>query len=198
MTRMSLCLVLATAPLFSALFAARVATPRLRPLRCGVENLEAAPFWDEFEAEAQTEAEALGLDIKSLIFDSGKLSVLASGAGVDELQQLNSHLSQFLDARSGDEVVESMPAFLLEVSSPGLSNVLKTEQEYRSFKGFPVTVVCTEPFKNKESWEGTLVGRDEKSVTINLKGRPQKIPVELVAEVRLPEAAHEPGDPLAT
>ena len=91
-----------------------------------------------------------------------------------------------------------LPPFLLEVGSPGLSSVLTSDLDFRSFKGFPVTVTTTEPYKNKSSWEGTLIGRDAESVSINLKGRAQKIPLALVAEVSLPGAKCEPGDPMAT
>ena len=41
----------------------------------------------------------------------------------------------------------------------------------------------------------TLIGRDAEFVTINLKGRLQKIPIELVEAVRLPTAQTEAGDP---
>ena len=61
-----------------------------------------------------------------------------------------------------------------------------------------MTVTTTEVYKKKTVWEGTLVGRDDEFVSLNLKGRPVKIPTELVAHVRLPEAKTEPGDPLAT
>ena len=47
----------------------------------------------------------------------------------------------------------------------------------------------------KTKFEGTLVGRDAEFVTINLKGRLQKIPIELVEAVRLPTAQTEAGDP---
>ena len=137
----------------------------------------------------------MGLTIEDIRFRGGKLEVIARGAGVDQLQQLNSHLSQFIDARGDEETLESLPPFLLEVSTPGLSNQLQSDVDFTVFKGFPVRVTTTEPFKKKSEWAGTLVGRDAEFVTINLKGRSMKIPAALVAEVRLPEAAHEPGDP---
>ena len=43
--------------------------------------------------------------------------------------------------------------------------------------------------------EGTLLGRDGEHVLLNLKGRVLKLPRELVAEVRLPSAKREKGDP---
>ena len=59
---------------------------------------------------------------------------------------------------------------------------------------FSVTATTSEPFKSKTSWEGTLVRRDAKYLTLNLKGRPVKIPIELVVDVQLPSAKSEAGD----
>ena len=161
-------------------------------------GLLAGSFWDELKEEASLEAEELGLTIKSMKFVNGKLDIAASGAGIDELQQLNSHLSTWIDTEADQEVVEGLPPFLLQVSSPGLSSVLTSDLDFTAFKGFPVICTTSEPFKNKTKWEGTLVSRDEKHVTINLKGRAQKIPVELVAEVRMPDAKREAGDMMVT
>ena len=165
----------------------------LPPIACADAGVLEGPFWDAFTEEAAAEAEVLGLAIKSCTFQNGKLTVLASGAGVDELQQLNSHLSGYIDT-AADEALDAVPAFVLEVASPGLSSVLSTDRDFNSFKGFPVTVTTSEPVKSKTKWEGTLVGRDEESVTINLKGRAQKLPRALVIEVSLPNAKREPGD----
>jgi ribosome maturation factor RimP len=158
----------------------------------------AGPFWDGLQEEAIEEAEALGLNIRSMTFVNGKLSIKASGAGVDELQQLNLHLSNWIDTEADEEIVESLPPFLLQVSSPGLSSVLSSDLDFTAFKGFPVICTTSEPFKSKTKWEGTLIGRDDKHVSINLKGRAQKIPRELVSEVRMPDAKREAGDTMAT
>ena len=60
------------------------------------------------------------------------------------LVQLNRHLSQFIDEREAEESVAELPAFLLQVSSPGLSSQLRSEKDFTAFKGFPVTVTTTE------------------------------------------------------
>jgi len=155
-------------------------------------GLLAGAAWESLVAEANRAAEAIGLVVERCEFKGGTLRVLASGGGVDDLQELNNMLSDFID-RQADEVFEHFPPFLLEVSSPGLSSSLKDDRDFATFKGFPVTVTTTEPFKSKTRWEGTLVGRDEEVVTVNLKGRLQKIPRAIVDEVRLPEPKTEPG-----
>ena len=158
-----------------------------------LDELE-GPFWDEFREFAGEEADELGLTVTSVAFERRTLSVLAEGGSVDELQQLNQRLSGFLDNAGGD-TIESMPAFVLQVSSPGVSNTLSSDKDFAAFKGFDVTVTTNAEFKKKTMFEGTLVGRDAEFVTINLKGRLQKIPIELVEAVRLPTAQTEAGDP---
>ena len=158
-----------------------------------LDELE-GPFWDEFREFAGEEADELGLTVTSVAFERRTLSVLAEGGSVDELQQLNQRLSGFLDNAGGD-TIESMPAFVLQVSSPGVSNTLSSDKDFAAFKGFDVTVTTNAEFKKKTKFEGTLIGRDAEFVTINLKGRLQKIPIELVEAVRLPTAQTEAGDP---
>ena len=91
--------------------------------------------------------------------------MLASGAGVDELQQLNGRLSSFLDAEEGagapcphavqrltclsgmpcaaaSKMIE-LPPYMLEVSSPGVSNSLTSDLDFTSFKGFDVEVTTS-------------------------------------------------------
>lgn len=88
------------------------------------------------------------------------------------------------------ETAELIPdAYVLEVSSPGVSDVLSRDRDFVSFKGFPVVVKTTEPHKGQTRWEGTLMRREDEYVFINLKGRPVKIPRGLVQEVRLSEQA---------
>ena len=155
--------------------------------------LAGTPFWDAFSEEVQVEAEELGLTVRYLGFDDRKLMVHADGAGVDQLQELNKWASAFIDS-SDDEVLEALPPFMLEVASPGVGNLIVTDRDFVSFKGFPVLVTTSEPFKKKSEWEGTLVGRDDEFLSLNLKGRIVKIPIGIVVEVALPKAKRESGD----
>ena len=91
-------------------------------------------------------------------------------------------------------MLEALPPFMLEVASPGVGNLIVTERDYVSFKGFPVLVTTSEPFKKKSEWQGTLVGRDDEFLSLNLKGRIVQIPIGIVVEVALPKAKRERGD----
>ena len=166
------------------------------PRCCAVSDPDAGPFgaelWSELNEVAEEEAEELGLSIHELAFRKGKLNVLVQGAGLDELQQINLRLSAFLD---GQEETDALPPYMLEVSSPGVSSNLQSDPDFAAFKGFPVTVSLSEEYKKKTTFSGTLVGRDDEHVTINLKGRVTKIPRELVLSVVLPKAETEARDP---
>jgi len=60
-----------------------------------------------------------------------------------------------------------------------------SDRDFQVFKGFPVEVQLSELYKKKQVWQGSLVGRDEEKLSLNLKGRPVKIPLELVLSVQL-------------
>jgi len=44
----------------------------------------------------------------------------------------------------------------LVVSTPGAKEVLTRDREFLSFKGFPVLLTTTEPFKKKTEFQGNL------------------------------------------
>jgi ribosome maturation factor RimP len=79
-------------------------------------------------------------------------------------------------------------AYVLEVSSPGLSRSLTTDREFVTFKGFPVSISTTEPHNGQQEWSGQLIKRDDAAVHINRKGRAIVIPRPLITTVQLVEA----------
>jgi ribosome maturation factor RimP len=82
-------------------------------------------------------------------------------------------------------------AYVLEVSSPGVPNVLENDRDFISFKGFPVSVTATTAVSGQKAWHGNLVGRDAMAVTLSLKGRMVKIPRNVIAQVQLAEGHSE-------
>ncbi len=75
--------------------------------------------------------------------------------------------------------------YLLEISSPGLGEILKSDKEFETFKGFPIEVI----FKNKDNLEsiktGLLQERTKEHLIINMKGRLSKIARSQLVKVRL-------------
>ncbi len=80
-------------------------------------------------------------------------------------------------------------AYVLEVSSPGITRNLTTDREFITFKGFVVVVKTFAPYKNQKLWKGKLQGRDEKNVYLNQKGKTITIPRDLVAKVQIDDGS---------
>ncbi|MEL6440016.1 MAG: ribosome maturation factor RimP [Cyanobacteria bacterium J06621_8] len=99
---------------------------------------------------------------------------------LENCEQMSRILEEKLD------LTEVIPgAYVLEISSPGISTTLTTEREFTVFKGFGVIINTITPYKNQKQWQGRLRDRDEISIYINQKGKVIAIPRELVAEVQL-------------
>ncbi len=133
-------------------------------------------------------ARELGLELVGAVFQTHysppvlRVDVRNSQAGtsLEDCEKMSRSLEATLDA------AELIPdAYVLEVSSPGISRQLSADREFRAFKGFTVTVKTGEPIDGQQQWEGQLVKRDDDAVYINRKGRPIAIPRALVAEVQL-------------
>ncbi len=92
-------------------------------------------------------------------------------------------------SRAFEAVLDNAPltpdAYVLEVSSPGVSQFLSSDRDFVSFRGFPVLVKTEAPIQGHSEWEGTLVGRDENAVRITQRGRIISIPRERVIQVQL-------------
>jgi ribosome maturation factor RimP len=86
------------------------------------------------------------------------------------------------------DAVEIIPdAYVLEVSSPGISRQLVTDREFISFKGFPVIISTSPAYEGQQEWNGQLIRRDETTVYLNQKGRVVEIPRSLITRVQLDE-----------
>jgi len=102
--------------------------------------------------------------------------------GLDHCEQMSRALEDALEQQSF-----LLEAYVLEVSSPGVPDVLTTDQEFISFKGFPVSVGVQTPNAGVQLHRGNLLGRDETHIIINQKGRSLKFPRQQVTQVRLVE-----------
>lgn len=134
-------------------------------------------------------ASSIGLEIVDAVFQTNQSPPVLrvnvrnpnqDDTGLDDCERLSVALTEALDE---SEIIPD--AYVLEVSSPGVSDVLERDRDFTVFKGFPVEIRLSEIFKKKDIWHGSLVGRDEKSISLNLKGRLVAIPRDLVQSVTL-------------
>lgn len=135
-------------------------------------------------------AEKLNLELVDAVFQTNKTPPVLrvdvrnphADTSLENCEQMSRILEEQLD------LAEIIPgAYVLEVSSPGISRTLTTQRDFIAFKGFTVTVKTFAPYKNKKQWTGRLQQRDETAIHINQKGKAIAIPWELVAKVQLDE-----------
>ncbi len=101
---------------------------------------------------------------------------------LEDCEHMSRQLEEVLDASAA-----LTTAYVLEISSPGLSKDLTTDRDFNSFRGFAVEVTAQSPDHGNQAWRGTLIGRDETLIYLNQKGRKITIPREHVTSVQLQE-----------
>lgn len=135
-------------------------------------------------------AESLGLEVVGAVFHTNRrppvlrvdIRNCTDDTSLDDCERMSRALEEKLDA------IDLIPdAYVLEVSSPGLSRELTTDREFISFKGFSVIVKTSQPYEGHVEWHGQLIRRDDTGVYLNQKGRAIAIPRELVIRVQLEE-----------
>jgi ribosome maturation factor RimP len=139
-------------------------------------------------------AQELGLEIIDAVFHTNqsppvlqlKIRNLTEDTGLNDCENFSRALDERLEERN------IFPdAYVMEISSPGLSDHLSTDRDYVTFRGFPVLVKARESFKGKTEWTGLLVEKKETVLTLNLKGRMVSIPLDVIEQVVLETQAEE-------
>ena len=132
----------------------------------------------------------LNLELVEIVFQTNKstplLKINVRNQSQDTSLEDCERMSRLLEEKL-DQTMTIPGAYVLEVSSPGISSILTTDREFLSFKGFPIVVETLSPFKNRQEWSGRLQGRDEESLFINQKGKIMTIPRELISKVEIDE-----------
>lgn len=137
-------------------------------------------------------AEALGLEVVGVVFHTNQNPPILrvdirnpqQDTGLNDCERMSLALEEKLDT------VDMIPdAYVLEISSPGVSRVLTQDRDFIAFKGFDILISMSEPYKGLKQWMGKLIRRDEMSVYLNQKGRQIAIPRALIVQVELDENA---------
>ena len=116
----------------------------------------------------------------------------AGGVNLADCQRISEVVGTLL------EVEDPIPyAYTLEVSSPGLTRPLRTEEEFRRCAGSLVKVVTRQPVAGSQSLTGRLLEAQEGILSLEIEGRTVEISLDLVARARLelewPAAAGRKG-----
>ena len=137
---------------------------------------------------AKPVAESLGLQVVAAVFQTNQRPPVLrvdicnpeSDTSLDDCEKMSRALEMTLDA------TDLIPdAYVLEISSPGLSHQLTSDRDFISFKGFEVRIETSEPYKGQKEWQGNLVSRDETKIYLNQKGRVISLERSSIALVEL-------------
>lgn len=153
-----------------------------------------APWRVEAEALMNQAANGIGMDISDIMWDYHKLKVVVEGSS-DDISRLTVALKRALEPV--DPRLRILDRHLLEVTTPGTSDVLTMQREFEAFKGFNVIVTTQSPIPDDKGRvvNGKLVEKNAVNLVLNQKGRMVKIPYWLVTEVRLPKPGEETSQP---
>ena len=116
-------------------------------------------------------AEELGLEIWDVTFkkegSDWYLRVFIDkdgGVSIDDCVDLTHAVSKPLD--DADPIAQN---YMLEISSPGVERELTRDTHFEKYIGSPVTVRTIRPIDGVRDFKGTLVGYENKTITVRLE-----------------------------
>lgn len=136
-------------------------------------------------------AQSLGLEVVGAVFMTNQSPPVLrvdirnpqQDTGLADCERMSRALEESLDQAG---IIPD--AYVLEISSPGISRELSSDRDFIAFKGFAVTVSATSPEGGQKTWQGRLQGRDETTVYLNQKGRTLSISRQSIIRVQLDES----------
>jgi len=84
------------------------------------------------------------------------------------------------------EVKDVIPtAYVLEVSSPGLTRPLKKPEDYHRFRNQLVKIKLFQPLDGRRNFKGILLGLEVETVRVEADGQVFEIPLQSIAKANL-------------
>jgi ribosome maturation factor RimP len=84
------------------------------------------------------------------------------------------------------EVKDVIPnAYVLEVSSPGLTRPLKKPEDYNRFRNQLVKIKLFQPLDGRRNFKGILLGLEGETVRVEADGQVFEIPLQSIAKANL-------------
>ncbi len=99
---------------------------------------------------------------------------------LDDCSEFSAPMGQALDASC---LLEG--AYVLEISSPGIGDQLKSDRDFQTFRRYPVDIIHRDSSGLEERLSGTLLERTADHVKISIHGRIKQIPRGSVISVEL-------------
>jgi ribosome maturation factor RimP len=156
----------------------------------------AHPLIPELEQLAQATLAASSFELRAVQLLTHRIPITlrvlvqrADGQDIslDECASLSAPLGEAIETAG----LLAEAAYVLEVSSPGVSEELHDDRDFRSFRGFPVAVLYRDGRGSETRCDGLLLERNATELQLNIRGRTKRIPREAVIQVRLVTAGDD-------
>jgi ribosome maturation factor RimP len=150
---------------------------------------------DKVREAAERVAHSLGLEVFDVEFKIGKERILRVfidrlpgpenpqdlGVTHKDCENVSTQLSDILDI----EDIVSGPAYVLEVSSPGLDRKLLKPADYERFVGRLAKIWLIEPVGKQQYYEGRLSGYADGNVKFKVKDSEVTVPYTAIKKANL-------------
>ncbi len=104
----------------------------------------------------------------------------ASGISLDDCERVSRAVSETLDAT---DPIQGQ--YTLEVSSPGLDRVLRTQAHFEQFTGERVKVETRAPVNGRKRFAGLLVEVADGQIALEVDGSIIKLPIDGIHKARV-------------
>lgn len=105
---------------------------------------------------------------------------LETGITLDEISEITRLVSDRLDE---EDFIEE--EYVLEVSSPGITRVIKKEKDFVRFAGRKIDVKLYRPYEKRKKFTALLRGYEDGDVVMELDGEEIRIPLKDISKVNL-------------
>ena len=102
------------------------------------------------------------------------------GVTIENCTQVSGEVSVVLEVR---DVIPN--AYVLEVSSPGLTRRLKKREDFEKYRSRLVKIRTFEPIDGQRNFMGILLGMEGERVRLEVGTRVQEIPFQAIAKANL-------------
>jgi ribosome maturation factor RimP len=102
------------------------------------------------------------------------------GVTLDDCAYFSDRIGSLLDSESAVD-----KSYILEVSSPGLDRVVKTEKDFKRFAGRQVKLRLKVPDNGQRNFHVKLTGFESGNVIVDDGGQRREFPLALIDETRL-------------
>ena len=142
---------------------------------------------EKIREAAERVARSEGLEIVEVEWKFGKQRFLRididkpGGVSHRDCETMSHQLSAILDV---EELVPG-PAYILEVSSPGMDRKLTKAADFERFTGRRAKISLSEPVENSRFFEGRLAGCKDGMVQLDVEGRRLALPLAGIRKAQL-------------